>query len=432
MNRAGVLLFFLITVCHPRIAAQQQTVTLDSLTLRHAIEIALEHQPALRAAQANVRSSGTGVIQALSAYYPSLTASGNVTRTDGVFVFNPSIRPSSQSYNNYTAGLQLQQNIFDFGKTIGRVSASSDFLDAAVSDYHSTSDIVIMNVRLAYFGLIQAEQVVRVNREAVDQAEQHLRQAKANYTVGRRPQFDVTKAEVDLANANVNLIRARNQVQLTRLQLENAMGVRPSGTYRIQHEFDIRPVTIALDSIKSIALSQQPALLAARSRVEADNSLALAAWAQHLPSLSFSSSWNWSNFDYNPLYRRWTAGVTLSFPVFQGFAISAQVDQARANLDAAKANLEVLAQSVTLDVEQNYWGLKEADERTSASSKLVEQAEQNLNLAERQYAAGVGTEIEVSDAQLSLSNARITKIQALFDYSSAFARLQRSMGAIGR
>lgn len=408
--------------------AQPQVIRLDSLTLDRAIVLALEHHPSLLAADANSRSAASGVTQALSAYYPSLNASANFTRTDGVFVFNPSIPARNQTYNNYTSGLQLQQTIFDFGRTTGRVSASNRLLDAAESDYQSTQYAVVMNAQVAYFSLMQAEQVTMVNEEAVDRAEGHLKQAQAFYTVGRRPQFDVTKAEVDLANANVDLIRSRNQVQLARLQLENAMGVRPAGEYSIQKGFDLQPVTLTLDSIMSIAMGQRPELTSARSRLEANNALVSAAWDQHLPTLSLLSSWNWSNFDYSPLFRRWTAGLTVSFPVFQGFAISAQTDQARANADASRANLEILIESVMLDVEQNFLGIKEASERIAATSKLVEQAEQSLTLAEKQYAAGVGTEIEVADARLSLSNAKITRIQALYDYSTALVRLKHSIG----
>lgn len=118
--------------------------------------------------------------------------------------------------------------------------------------------------------------------------------------------------------------------------------------------------------------------------------------------------------------------------LFQGFAIAGQVEQAQAAADAAEANLQVLHESVVLEVEQAYFNLKEAGDRLDATSKIVEQAEQNLLLAERQYAAGVGTALEASDARLSLSNARISRIQALFDYNSALVQLQKAMGVLGK
>ena len=290
----------------------------------------------------------------------------------------------------------------------------------------------MVNVEVAYFGVVQSRQVVSVNEEAVDQAAKHLTEAKAFYSVGRRPLFDVTKAEVDLANANVNLIRARNELRLANLQLENAIGLHPRNAYVLTDTLSVVPFSIPLDSVKSVTFETRPELLAAQARVEASRSLVTAAWDQNLPTLSATGSLTWSNFDYTPLFRRWSAGLTLSLPLFQGFAIAGQVEQAQAAADAAEANLQVLHESVVLEVEQAYFNLKEAGDRLDATSKIVEQAEQNLLLAERQYAAGVGTALEASDARLSLSNARISRIQALFDYNSALVQLQKAMGVLGK
>lgn len=404
----------------------------ETLTLQQAIDLAVEHHPSLRAAEANIRSASGSLTQARSAYFPSLSVSGSVTRNDGAFVFNPTIPPRNQTYDNYTTGLQASQTLFDFGRTINRVSAGSSILDASSLDFIASRALVMVNVEVAYFGVVQSRQVLRVDEEAVDQAAKHLAQAKAFYSVGRRPLFDVTKAEVDLANANVNLIRARNQLRLAHLQLENAIGVHPQHDYVLTDTLSVVPFTMTLDSVKSVTFETRPELLAAQARVEAGKALVAAAWDQNLPTLSASGSLTWSNFDYTPLFRRWSAGITLSLPLFQGFAISGQVEQAQAASDAAEANLQVLHESIVLEVEQAYFNLREAGERLDATSKLVEQAGQNLLLAERQYAAGVGTALDASDAQLSLSNARITRIQALYDYNNAFVQLQKAMGVLGK
>ena len=270
-----------------------------------------------------------------------------------------------------------------------------------------------------------------VNEEAVQLATAILSRAKAFYSVGRRPQSDVTKAEVDLANANVNLIRSRNQLHITGVQLENAMGVHPADGYAVIDTFEISHALPSLDSAQATAFALRPDLRSFQARVRAAQSLVSATWAQHLPVLSASGTWTWNGFDF-PLASRWNAGVTLTLPVFQGFAISGQVSQAQANADAAEANLDLFKEAVTLDVQQSYWGVREAEERIAAATKLVEQAEQNLVLAEKQYSAGVGTALDITDARLSLSNARITKIQALYDHNSSLLRLRRSMGVIGR
>ncbi len=425
----SVLFLLTVVLPAPSIYPQEQSIPFDTLTLNRAAQLAIEYHPALRSADANVRSASAGLTQAVAGYLPSLNASATLSHTDGAFVFNPDFPPRNQTYNNYTTGVQVQQTLFDFGKTIGRVSANSSFVEAAESDYRSARDNVVMNVQVAYFTYVEARQVVRVNEKAVEQAKLHVTQAKAFYAVGKRAQIDVTRAEVDLANSTVNLIRAQNQVQLAKLQLENDMGVHPAKEYSVQEEFDVPAFTASLDSVKALAREQRPELFAAKARVAANKSLVTAAWTQHLPTLSASGNWTWSNFEL-PLFSRWNAGVTLTMPLFQGFALSAQVDQARANADAAQANLDLLTESVLQDVEQNYLSVKEAEKRINATAKLVEQAEQTLTLAEKQYAAGVGTTLEVTDAQLALSNARITRIQALYDYNTFLIRLRRSIGTI--
>jgi outer membrane protein len=411
--------------------AQAPVIRIDSLTLHRAVMLALDNQPLLRAADANVRSASAGLTQAQANYYPSFNLSASATRTDGAFVLNPSFPPRNQSYNTYATGLAIQQTLWDFGRTSGRVSANDLFVEASSSDYRSARDNVVMNVQVAYFGVVEAQRVVTVDQEAVDQASKHLEQAKAFYRVGRRPLFDVTKAEVDLANANVNLIRARNQFRLAKVQLENAMGAHPSSTYILADSLQVTPFLLTLDSAKTVAFGERPDLQSARARLAGNRSLVSATWAQHLPILSASGNWNWTNFDF-PLFSRWNAGVTLSLPLFQGFSVVGQVEQAEANADAAQAAINVLEESIVLEVEQTFLGMREAEERLAAASKLVEQADQNLTLAERQYAAGVGTPLEVTDAQLARSNARITYIQALYDYSSSFSRLQKAMGTIGK
>ncbi len=219
-----------------------------------------------------------------------------MTHTDGAFVFNPDSPIKNQTYNSYTAGVAVQQTLIDFGRMFGRVSSSSSFVDAAESDFDAARANVILNVQLSYFAFIQAKQIVTVNEEAVASADGHLKEAKAYYSVGKRAQFDVTKAEVDLANANVNAIIARNQLRLAKLQLDNAMGIRTQSMYNVAELFDVPPFTARLDSVKSVTFEKRPELISARARVDANRALVGAAWDQHLPTVTASGTWNWTNF----------------------------------------------------------------------------------------------------------------------------------------
>jgi outer membrane protein len=423
-------LLLMVTAIDSGRQALAQTTASDTLTLAGAVQRGLEHHPSLRVAEANLRAASAGHKQAMSGYLPAVSFSATANHTEGVFVFNPTIPSRNQIYSSYSGGLTASQTLFDFGKTIGKVSSSTDLVTAANADFTSSQELVKVNVEISYFALLAAQRVAAVDADAVAQAEKHLTQAKAFYAVGRRPQFDVTKAEVDLANANVNLIRATNQMQVAKVQLENAMGIHPDRAYDVVSPGEMEPAAVTMDSARTAALQRRPELQAARARVEANRALARAAWSQHLPTLSATGSWNWNNFEPSPLYPRWTAGLQLTLPIFQGFSLDAQVQQADATADAAQANLDAQTQNILLEVEQTFLSFNEARERRVATAKLVEQAAQNLMLANKQYAAGLGTPIEVTDAQVSQSNAQITNIQAFYDYITSLVKLRRAMGII--
>jgi len=433
MNSLNRILFsatvLLLLVVQAGTQAQEIQRFPESLSLPRAVDLALQYQPSLRTADANVQASTASLTLARSAYYPLLSVTGTATRTDGWFVFNPSITPRIQSYNNYTSALNLQQTIYDFGKTDERVSGVHELLNASTIDYESSRQNVIANTEVSYYTVVEAQRVVAVNLETLAQTEAHLQEAEAYYKVGTRPQFDVTTAQVNVANANVSLITAKNQLRIARLQLENSMGVHSDMPYELADTLGVPSFSMSLDSVKAVALSTRQDLMAARARVQSSQSLVSSATSQHLPTLSVAGAVNWSGFDF-PLESRWNAGVTLSVPVFEGFGISAQVDQAEANLESSQATLSLTVENALLDVEQQYLSLKEASDRINATTKLVGQAEENLKIAEGRYNFGVGSAIEITDAQVTLANARLSNIQALYDYNTSLIKLKRAMGVL--
>lgn len=403
----------------------------QSLSIATTVDLALQYHPSLRAANASVQSSGASLTLARSAYFPALVVSGSGTRTDGWFVFNPSIAPRIQSYNTYTSTLNVQQTIYDFGKTDGRVSSAHELFNASSIDYQASRLNVIANAEIAYYSVLEAQKVVDVNRETLAQSQAHLGEAQAYYKVGTRPQFDVTTAQVNVANANVNLISSKNQLRIAGLQLENSMGVHSDAPYGLSDTLGVPQFSMSLDSAKAIALTERQDLLAAHAIVQSSQALVSSASGQRLPTVALAGTWNWSNFNF-PLESRWNAGVTFSVPVFEGFGIDAQVDQAEANLESAQANLSLTVENALLDVEQNYLSLKEASDRIDATAKLVGQAVENLKIAEGRYNYGVGSAIEITDAQVTLSSAKLSSIQALYDYNTSLIKLKRAMGVLDK
>jgi outer membrane protein len=423
------LILTLLMILIEKNFAQVKEMHIDSLSINLATKIALENNPSIKIAYSNVDYSNAGLRLSRSSYFPNFSITGSASRTEGAFVFNPSFPPRDQQYNNYTAGFQLQQLIYDFGRTANKVSASDDFANSSLYDLNSAIQDLIMLVQINYYTYIQAQYLEKVDQEALAQTEEHLKLAEAFYKAGTQPEYDVTKAQVDVANAKLNLIHSQNQIKVSKLLLENSLGIKIPNDFIITDSLKFDSLKISIDSVKSIALDNRTDLKSLKLKLAAQKSLVSSIWSQHLPSISAFGTYNWNGFDF-PLYSRWNAGINFSLPIFQGFAVNAQVQQAESQEKNLQASIEQLTLSILSDVQENYLSVVEAENRIAAAEQLVLQAEENFRLATQRYKAGVGSATEITDAQLALSNARYSNIQAHYDYLTYLTRLKRSMGLL--
>lgn len=399
----------------------------DTLTLARCVRVALENHPAVRIATGALLNSEGALRQTRSIFFPQLSAAAAVTKNAGTSLIGPIQRV--QDYENYSTGVNAQMMLFDFGKSIYRTMASSYSVDTSVAVLGGTRQTVIMSAELAYFAYQEAGALVKVGEDALRSSTEHLQQAKAFFSVGTRAQFDVTKAEVDVANAQVTLLSAKNQYRIARAQLDNAMGVHTAVMYITPERMDLPSIDITVDSAFIIALMNCPEIISSSGKLSASKAMYTSSWMTRFPTISATGGYTWRGLSF-PLSSSWNAGVTMSVPLFQGFAVDAGVQQAEAGVLIADASNDALLQSVRLEIEQQILSLNEARERIMATAKLVEEATENLRLANARYASGVGSAIEITDAIATLSNARITEIRAQFDYRSAYVQLQRAMGTL--
>ncbi len=294
----------------------------------------------------------------------------------------------------------------------------------------SASEDVIVNTYIAYFNYLAAERVRVVDSETVQQADGSSQASEAFFKAGTAPQYDVVNAEVTVANANVNLIQAENNLKIARVQLENVIGQKLPDNFALSDILEVSYVKIDMQTAIDTALANRPELLSSQAQVQASKQFLASAWTANLPNIYASGGYNWRNLTPSPLYAGWNIGVTVSLPIFEGFALDAGIDQAKANLKSAEASNDLVIQSLYLDVQQQEFALQEANESIQASRKLVESADEALRLAVARYNSGIGTALEETDAQVALANAHITYIQSLYNYNVSYARLERAMGII--
>jgi outer membrane protein len=399
------------------------------LSLPEAIDLALRQQPTLRSAQQGVNASVARVPQAQSTYYPRLDWVTSIGRSQ---VFSNSSNSTVQS-NAFSTALQARQILYDFGKTGALVDEARANVRLSQSQLEQTREVVVLNVRQTYYQLLQARRLVAVADAQVARADLNLRSARGFFDVGTRPKSDVTRAEVDVANAQVAQIRARNLVRFSEVNLANAMGLEATTAIQIQDNLNFEPVPLDSEALRAEALSNRPELSQAKARIDAARAQLSGARAGYLPDLVATGSVGGFSADpglnlYSSSQDTWAVAGTLSWNLFQGFFTQSRVKETEANLDAAQANYDSFELQVRLEVEQTIILVVEAAERFVATGKAVESARENLRLAQGRYDAGVGTILDLTTAQFDLTNAEADQVRAQTDHKLALAALDRAVG----
>ena len=447
MNKLIPLIIFAALLLPIATAAQEPVKTAgpistgDVLTLNRCVDIALQHQPAVTAAQYNIKASESRVGEAQSAYYPQISAQGEYNRIKPLSSSTSSLSSnvvsagvgtgsvgSSQSFDQYTASAILSQTIFDFGKTPTQVGIQKLNLDASRADFDTTRAQTILSVKQAFYGILQAQRNFDVAKETVAQFTQHLDQAKGFYEVGTHPKFDVTKAEVDLSNAKLTLITAGNALRIAQVTLNNTMGIPDAPEYAVEDSLAYIKKEITMAQAIESALKNRPEIQATDLRVKASDESINLARTGYFPVITGNAAYNRESGDTSLREEGWNAGVVITVPIFNGFLTHHQVQESIATANAARANYAVLTQNATLEVQQAFLNLRAAEERIPTAELGAQQAAENLEIATGRYAAGVGNPVEVTDAEVANTNAKTAYIQALYDYNVALANLDKAMG----
>jgi len=421
-------IFFFFLLIPLNINAEEIISKNEILTLQRCIEIATKLHPNILAAKNNVIANEKRIPQVKSNYYPQITWSSSYRRSYQSFDSSGyTMGKNNDTIDQYSSTFGLNQLLYDFGKTSTNVEIHNLYLDASTSDFENQINQIVYNVKEAYFKVLQAKRNKEVAIESVKQFQQHLEQAEGFYKVGTKPKFDVTKAEVDLSNARLNLIKAENAYKLSIVNLNNAMGITYAPEYSIEDILTSKKIEITFEDALNNAYKNRPDLKSiVLKRQTAEKTIELIK-KDYYPLLTANASYGWSGETF-PLEHGWNVGASLSFPIFSGFLTKYQLEEAKANLNVIKANEESLKQSIFLEVQQAYLNLKDAEERIPTAELNVKQAEENFEIANGRYIAGVGNPIEVTDANVALVNARTAYIQALYDYKIAISALERAMG----
>jgi outer membrane protein len=440
-----------------------------SLTLRQAEETALRNQPTLTQAHGLLEAAEGRVEEARAGYLPQVTLAGTYERTTGNFAPRPGALPAcvpiptgtggtttggtttgsttcgttgtttnttatsiswNPQYNYFLFGATATQLIYDFGQTSGRWSSAGASRDAAADNTRTAEMQTLLNVRRAYFQVRAQHDLVSVAVESMRNQEKHVEQTRAFVKTGIQPDINLATVLTALANAKVQLVMAQNNFEVAEAQLDQAMGVPVEGRFAIaDDEMQVVPGEDGPSGpLAERALRARPEVANLADQRRAQELTVHAVRGAYGPTFGAIANVSDNGTAIDGLVPNWYAGLTLSWNIFQGGLTRGQVREAKGTLENLAGQEQAERLQVQVDVEQGRLGVQAAKATIGASEEAAVNARDQLTLAEGRYAHGLGSAVELGDAQVAYTTAEAQLVQAKFNLASARAQLLAALG----
>jgi outer membrane protein TolC len=410
------------------------------LSLADALNTALLQNATILKAQNDLEATHGLVVQTRAVALPQLTASGQYKYTDpnAIEGFFPG---STQPNENWNAGIQLTQAIYEGGKLVAAIRAADATKKQALATYQTAVADTLLSVRLAYYDTLLAAQQITVHEASVVLLQKELEDQQHRLDAGTVPKFNVLRAEVAVANERPNLISAKNNYRIAKNNLANLLGYNlPRDIWEniplnLTDTLEAVPYEINLPDAIQQALARRTELTTLRKQVELQELNIVNAKAGYKPTVQIFAGYNWFNAQFTaPVeldhdIRGWNAGAELNWNIFDGLLTHGKVIQANAQYAHAQTDLADQSRQIELAVRTAYSDFLEAQEVLDSQTKVQEQADEALREARARTDAGTGTQLDVLDAETSLTQSRTTQIQAVHDYATARAKFERAIGA---
>lgn len=428
-------------------AAQTPAATSPNLTLQQAVQEALEKNPSVQAADAYANAVHQGIAEARAAWMPRVDFSEGFTRGNNpVHVFGGLLTERQFTASDFGLGslntprpldlfrtqFSAAMSLYDGGQTGRRVEDAKLSEQGAGEMGQRTRQELIFNVVKSYTDELLARENAHVAEAAAKSAQSDLERAQARQQQGQAVPSDLLNAQVQLAQAQEDLLQAQNATELAHAALNVAMGLPEDAPTMIEPglkeaSFDAGP----LADRQQQALKMRPDLREAGLGVEHALNGQRMARAEFLPKVDAFSSWEEDNQAF--LARggnNWTVGASLNFNIFDGGANRARLAAAHYRQNQAQAQLEQMTAAVKLQVREAYLNLTTAQQRVDVSRQAQSQADESLRIIQNRYEAGLATITDLLQVERAHTSAQKNYLNALFDYRVSYAALELATGEL--
>lgn len=407
--------------------AQEHPAT---LTLDQAVALALENNYAIRQARAQYEEATGAVMTATSGQLPKVTVDAGYTQLDENLLKTPAGEQVGQP-ESWSTGVNATQIVYAGGAITSSIRASRASQQAAVAAFEAAVQQSLFDVRSRFYAVLLARQQVGVQEESVKLLEEELTNARSRVKAGSGSPFEQLRAEVALANGQPPLIRARNDYRLAAVELLRTIGL-PVGDWMadsVVGDLTFQSQEFSLESLLASASANRPEIRQLENQVTAAENSVTTASANSRPNLAVFGGYQVKKSTYSAEIGEtvdgWNVGVQGSWAIFDGRETRGRVRQAKSRLEQVRLALDETRLAIEAEVRQSFSSYAEAVELVRASQRVVEQAEESLRLARSRYGAGAGTQLDVLQTQVALTEARLNEAQAFYEANIARASLER-------
>jgi len=418
------------------------------LTLHEAAAIALEKNPLRKAALADTKAATAGVQEARSFLLPHVTFSEQATRgNDPVYVFGSRLRQQRFStddfalynlntplpYGNFQTRFGGTWSLFDSFASWRGVDRAREMNAAAARQLERTDQEILFRVVQSYYGVLLATKQLDVAEHAEKTAKSIIERSQVRFEAGLVVESDLLSARVRLASREQELIRARNNLDFGRAQLNTAMGITVDAPYEPTNPLEDDHLTVpSLADLEQKALTTRPDLKRIEAQQSAQELSVAIAKSSFGPRLNAFAGWEMDNptFVAGGGGSNWLGGLELQIDLFQGGAKRAALSRERANAEKIAALKQAASDAVRLEVRQAYYDQDASRQQVEVARTAIAQAQESLRINQDRYDGGLLTITDLLGAEEASRRSQADYWQAVYQYHISYANLELASGTL--
>jgi len=427
INKLAVCLAAMLLLTGIALAAPETAGMAKELALEEAVRMALTNNPSGKIAVFEYEAAKGALTSARSYRWFTISAQHKDARS----LSAPStLNPNPVETDQYSNNASLNWTLWSGNRVESQVSQAKLSLDSSQWGIAKARQQLKYDATDAYFKFMAARDNVKLNQESVERLERYLQDVKLQFEVGVVAKVDVLRSEVELAKAKQSLIEAQNTYNLTMANLNNIIGLPLTTELNVKGDLSYDHYEKALAFCVDAALRQRPEISQYTDAAKSAQEAITIAKSGYLPTVSavYNAGWYDSKFAGGDNYN-WSVYLLTSWTLFDSGLTAGKVKQAVEGYKKAQEQLKQTVDSVQLDVRSTFLSLKAAEQSIATSSSAVGLAEEDYKIKVIRYQAGVGTNLDVLDAQVALTTAKNNYLKAMYEYNNFRAKLDKAMGA---